>query len=81
VSTFSDRIKWLHQPDAQVAFDGATSAQYKDYGAVKEIPLTAIGIYPGVVGYDDNPLIAADGAPISSTGPGQWSQIYRAGRY
>lgn len=46
-----------------------------------ETPLVRIAIYPGAVAYDEGgPLVAADGAPISATGPGEWSQVYAAGR-
>jgi hypothetical protein len=50
-------------------------------GAVSEIPLSQIGIYPGVASYkSDTPLITADGAPVKATGTGTWGQLYAAGR-
>lgn len=49
--------------------------------AATQAPLIRIQIFPGVITYDEGmPLIAADGAPISSTGPNQWAQLYAAGR-
>ena len=52
----------------------------KDYMAAESIPLTRIQIYPGVVLYEDlQPLITADGAPVTATGPGTWGQLYAAG--
>lgn len=88
MSTFSERIKWLHGPAPQTiasnddAVTGTTHMRdYKDYGAVKQTPLNRIQIFPnGILAYDE-PLIATDGAPISSTGPATWGQLYAAGRY
>lgn len=44
-------------------------------------PLMAVGIYDGLVSYEDEqPLITPDGA-IHHEGPrGHWAQLYRAGR-
>lgn len=47
-------------------------------------PLVRVGIFPGVVSYEDEqPLITPDGGIIPETpmpGSGQWAQLYRAGR-
>jgi hypothetical protein len=52
------------------------------YNQPRSIPLTRIQIHPGVIMYDDlQPLVAADGAPISASSPGTWGQLYRAGKY
>lgn len=51
----------------------------KDYGAATQIPLTRVQIYPNGFAYDE-PIVSADGAPISPTGHGQWGQLYAAGR-
>lgn len=49
--------------------------------AATQIPLIHIGIYPGVISYQElYPLVAADGAPIPATAPGAWGQLYAAGR-
>jgi hypothetical protein len=84
MSTFSNRIKWLGQPDNQTSTPDQVAytptADYKDYGAVKEIPLSRVQVSGGILGYDE-PLLTADGAVVTSTGPGQWGQLYRAGRY
>ena len=49
--------------------------------AVAQIPLSQIGIYPGIATYkSDTPLITTDGAPVKATGPGSWGQLYAAGR-
>jgi hypothetical protein len=77
MSVLSDRIRWLHNP--QTANSDVVTASYKDYGAIKAIPLARIQIHPGVVAYDE-PLITADGAPVSNTGFGSWGQLYAVGR-
>lgn len=52
----------------------------KDYNDVKMIPTTRIQIYPGVIMYEDTqPLITADGAPVSATSPGTWGQLWAVG--
>lgn len=47
-------------------------------------PLVRIGIFDGMVSYeDDQPLITPDGGIHLETptpGSGQWAQLYRAGR-
>jgi hypothetical protein len=48
-----------------------------------EQPMVRIQIYPGIITYEDmqaTPLITADGAPIVATAPGQWGQLWAAGR-
>jgi hypothetical protein len=79
MSTLTDRICWLHRPQAQTIPD-AGGPSYKDYGAVKAIPLTRVAIHPGVLSYDE-PLIASDGAPITATGSGTWGQLYAVGKF
>lgn len=90
MSSFSDRIAWLHGPAIQEngpngnvdsGLGNSQTRDYKNYGAVKFTPLVRIQIMPnGILAYDE-PLIASDGAPISSTGPATWGQLYAAGRY
>lgn len=46
-------------------------------------PLVRIGIYDGVLSYEDGPIYDPSGAGdhiIPQTAPGQWAQLYRAGR-
>lgn len=74
MSTLRNRIMGKHS--APVPQSAATT---KDYGTPDQIPLIRIATYFNGTGYDE-PIIAADGAPIKSTGPGQWGQLYRAGR-
>lgn len=51
------------------------------YNAPIVVPLSRIQIQPGVILYEDTqPLITADGAPVTATGKGQWGQLYAAGR-
>jgi len=51
------------------------------YGAVKQIPLVRIGIYDGVVSYENQqPLNDPKGLLIPEDQPGRWGQLYRAGR-
>lgn len=53
------------------------------YGAARVTPLVRIGIYDGVLSYQDGPIFDPSGAGdhiIPQTGPGQWAQLYRAGR-
>ena len=88
MSTLSDRIAWLHGPvslapngDVDGNIGNDNEIQYKNYGAVKSIPLTRVQIFPnGILTYDE-PIISTNGAPISSTGPYTWGQLYAAGRY
>lgn len=74
MSSLRDRITGKNVPEHTTA---ATTA--KDYGAPTEIPLVRIQVFTNGVGYDE-PLITTDGAPISATSPGQWGQLYKAGR-
>lgn len=50
------------------------------YGAARVTPLIRIGIYDGVLSYQDGPIADPAGLVIPQTGPGQWAQLYRAGR-
>lgn len=88
MSTLSDRIAWLHGPvqqspngDVDPGLDNETERSYKNYGTVKATPLVRVQVFPnGVIAYDE-PIIAADGAPITATGTRQWGQLYAAGKY
>ena len=51
----------------------------KDYGPIKEIPLVRISVYPNGLAYDE-PIVTPDGGLLMPTGPGQWGQLYAAGR-
>lgn len=50
------------------------------YGQPTVTPLVRIGIYDGVLSYEDGPIVDPSGHIQPSTGPGQWAQLYRAGR-
>jgi len=51
------------------------------YGAVTSTPLVQIGIYDGVVTYENQqPLADPSGLLIPEDKPGRWGQLYRAGR-
>lgn len=73
MSMLRDRIFGKKVPEVP------TSASYKDYGPIKEIPLVRIQIYGNGIGYDE-PIVASDGGLYMPTGPGQWGQLYKAGR-
>lgn len=46
-----------------------------------DIPLVKVQIHANGISYQDlQPLVASDGAPISATMPGEWGQVYAAGR-
>lgn len=80
MSTLTNRISWLNDRQSMSLLDNSEVANYKDYGAVKEIPLSRVVVVGNNLGYDE-PLLTADGAVVSATAPGQWGQLYRAGRY
>lgn len=80
MSTLMNRIGWLNQQTSLQVTDNAEVSNYKDYGAVKEIPLARVQVAGNILGYDE-PLLTADGAVVSNTGGGTWGQLYRAGRY
>lgn len=53
------------------------------YGSPRQTPLVRIGIYDGVLSYEDGPIPdPGAGGPyiIPQTAPGEWAQLYRAGR-
>lgn len=51
------------------------------YNAPEVTPLVRIGIYPGVVSYEEQqPLLTPDGGIVPENPKGQWSQLYAAGR-
>lgn len=53
------------------------------YDQPRITPLVRIGIYDGVLSYEDGPIAdPGAGGPyiIPQTAPGQWAQLYRAGR-
>lgn len=75
MSVLTDRMSWRSStyPDKR---------EVAQYGHITQVPLMRIGIYPGVISYEDmDPLTAPDGALIAATGRGQWGQLYRAGKY
>jgi hypothetical protein len=74
MSALKDRITSVGQVTPMLNVIG------KDYNDVKMIPTVRIQIFPGVLLYDElQPIITADGAPISATGPGTWGQLFAAG--
>lgn len=74
MSTLRDRIRGKYTTN-----DAHPATQPKDYGAPTEIPMVRVAMYTNGVAYDE-PLATADGAVIPATGPGQWGQLYAAGR-
>lgn len=75
MSVLRDRVSWAGPSYPNLR-------HIATYGTVEEIPLVRIGIYPGVITYEDTyPLIPPDGAPIMATGKGTWGQLYRVGRF
>lgn len=50
------------------------------YGAPRETPLVRIGLYDGVLSYEDGPIPDPSGLLVPPTASGQWGQLYRAGR-
>jgi hypothetical protein len=46
----------------------------------RETPLVRIGIYDGILSYEDGPIPDPNGLRIPQSAPGQWAQLYRAGR-
>jgi len=80
MSTLTNRIGWLNQNQSLQVLPNAEEVSYKNYGAVKAIPLAPVQVNGGIIGYSE-PLVTADGAPVSSTGPGAWGQLYRVGKY
>lgn len=56
-------------------------AEAGNASAPKAIPLVRIGIYDGVVSYENQqPLNDPQGLSIPEDSPGRWGQLYRAGR-
>jgi 2,4-dienoyl-CoA reductase-like NADH-dependent reductase (Old Yellow Enzyme family) len=79
MSSLIRRVLTLPHRSAQAAMTpaaGTAPAGPVDYHA------HGYAIYPGsgagLTPY--SPLITSDGAPIPATGPGQWDQLYAAGR-
>lgn len=75
----------LGEPGAVNASGMPYPDQYNEsmYGQPRVTPLVRIGIYDGVLSYEDGPILDPSGAGdhiIPPTGPGQWAQLYRAGR-
>lgn len=61
----------------------SSKAQDARYQVPVVTPLVRIGIYDGVLSYEDGPIVdPAAGGPliIPQTAPGEWAQLYRAGR-
>lgn len=53
------------------------------YKMVRQTPLVRIGIYDNALSYDDGTIYDPSGAGdhiIMQTAPGEWAQLYRAGR-
>jgi len=51
------------------------------YNTPEEMPSVRVGIYPGVITYQDlTAIITPNGAPIAATGQGSYGQLYSAGR-
>jgi hypothetical protein len=57
-----------------------TQHEESTYAMPRETPLVRIGIYDSVLSYEDGPINDPNGLTISQTAPGQWAQLYRAGR-
>lgn len=97
MSQLSDRIKfggwnqtnYIYTPNAidpRLSDDNtsqvpANRPAVADYGAAKTIPLVRVGIYDGVVSYENQqPLADPQGLLVPEDSPGRWGQLYRAGR-
>lgn len=87
MSTFLDRILFNGRTDSTGArvlkpVPANPDLAYKSsWNSAKVQPLVRIGIYDGYVSYeDDQPLITPDGGIHMEDRPGQWAQLYRAGR-
>lgn len=83
MSALTDRIFGLHRgsPNGNPGEVPTLPSDGKDYRAVRVTPLVRIQIqHAGVIAYDE-PIITADGAMVPATAPGQWGQLYAAGRY
>ena len=74
MSTLRDRI-WGKKGTAPTS----ELVSGKDYGPVKEIPLARVMIHANGISYDE-PIVAPDGGIYLPTAPGQWGQLYAAGR-
>lgn len=72
----------LGEPGAVNASGMPYPVQYTEsmYGQPRQTPLARIGIYDGVLSYEDGPIPDPAGLVIPQTAPGQWAQLYRAGR-
>lgn len=72
----------LGEPGAIDASGMPYPSQHEEhtYAMPRQIPLVRIGIYDGVVSYDGGPIGDPAGLLIMPTAPGEWGQLYRAGR-
>lgn len=75
----------LGEPGAVNASGMVYPSKYGDvmYETERVTPLVRIGIYDGVLSYEDGPISdPGAGGPyvIPQTAPGEWAQLYRAGR-
>jgi hypothetical protein len=57
-----------------------TQHEESTYKMPRVTPLVRIGIHDGVLSYEDGPIADPAGLVVPQTAPGQWSQLYRAGR-
>lgn len=86
MSALFDRIAWLGQQNKTKPHDDP-SQDPQMYKTAHFQPLVRVQIFPNnILGYEDgysdyDPLIAADGSPISSTGPRTWGQLWAAGTH
>jgi hypothetical protein len=79
-SELVSRVTWLNDQSMMGYNNVPEVCNYKDYGAVKELPGRPVQVNGGILGYNE-PLLTADGAPVTNTGNGTWGQLYRAGKY
>lgn len=74
----------LGEPGAVNASGMPYPNQYNEsmYGQPKVTPLVRIQIFDGVLSYEDGPIVdpGPNAAVIPQTKPGEWAQLYRAGR-
>lgn len=83
MTPFWERIIWGgQQKSTGEAVSPNPDVAYKtQWNPVNVRPVMRVGIYPGIVSYEDQqPLITPDGAVHMETAPGQWGHLYRAGR-
>lgn len=79
-SSLTSRIGWLNDQQAMGYGNMPEISNYKYYGDIKSHPTVPVQVQGGILGYSE-PLLTADGAPVTQTSPGTWGQLYRAGKY